>query len=66
MTKRKVDPDKVTGALADRTTDLGRRRIKLTGNGPRNLTLVGTKAYIAEYFSDSLGVVDIDPAVRGG
>ena len=30
MTKRKVDPDKVTGALAERTTALGRRRIKLT------------------------------------
>ncbi len=41
-----------------------KRRLKLSGNGPRGLTMIGTKAYIAEYFSDSLGVVDIDPDVR--
>jgi YVTN family beta-propeller protein len=41
-----------------------RRRIKLAGNGPRGLTVIGTKAYIAEYFTDSLGVVDIDAEVR--
>jgi len=38
-----------------------RRRLKLTGNGPRGLAVIGTKAYAAEYFTDSLGVVDIDP-----
>lgn len=59
----------VSATLEDIPNDLSflvglRRRIKLTGNGPRNLTLVGTKAYIAEYFSDSLGVVDIDPEIR--
>ena len=37
-----------------------RRRLKLTGNGPRGLAVIGTKAYAAEYFTDSLGVVDID------
>jgi YVTN family beta-propeller protein len=41
-----------------------KRRIKLSGNGPRGLTIIGTKAYIAEYFTDSLGVVDINPDVR--
>jgi len=41
-----------------------RRRINLTGNGPRGLALIGTKAYAAEYFTDSLGVVDISPDVR--
>jgi len=41
-----------------------KRRLKLSGNGPRGLTMIGTKAYIAEYFSDSLAVVDIDPDVR--
>jgi len=41
-----------------------RRRINLTGNGPRGLALIGTKAYAAEYFTDSLGVVDINPDVR--
>jgi hypothetical protein len=41
-----------------------RRRIKLSGNGPRSLALIGSKAYVGEYFSDSIGVVDIDPEVR--
>ncbi len=41
-----------------------KRRLKLSGNGPRGLAIIGTKAYIAEYFSGSLGVVDIDPDVR--
>jgi YVTN family beta-propeller protein len=35
------------------------RRLKLKGNGPRGLTIIGTKVYAAEYFSDSLGVLDI-------
>ena len=38
-----------------------RRRLKLTGNGPRGLAVIGTKVYAAEYFTDSLGIVDIDP-----
>jgi len=41
-----------------------RRRIKLEGNGPRGLAVVGTKVYAAEYFSDSLGVVEINPEKR--
>ncbi len=41
-----------------------KRRLKLSGNGPRGLAIIGTKAYIAEYFTDTLGVVDIDPDVR--
>jgi len=45
-----------------------RRRIKLDGIGPRGLAVIGTKVYIAEYFTDSIGVVDIDllaqPAVQ--
>ena len=41
-----------------------KRRLKLSGNGPRGLTMIGTKAYIAEYYSDSLGIVDIDPDLR--
>ena len=40
-----------------------RRRLRLNGNGPRGLTLIGSKAYIAEYFTDTLGIVDIDPDV---
>ncbi|MCP4641134.1 MAG: cell surface protein [bacterium] len=38
-----------------------RRRMKLAGNGPRGLAIIGTRAYTAEYFSDSIGIVDIDP-----
>jgi len=45
-----------------------RRRLTLGGIGPRGLTVVGTKAYVAEYFTDSIGVVDINsdaqPAVK--
>lgn len=38
-----------------------KRRIRLEGNGPRGIAVVGTTVYAAEYFTDSLGVVDIDP-----
>jgi YVTN family beta-propeller protein len=41
-----------------------RRRLRLSGKGPRGLAVVADKAYTAEYFSDSLGVVDIHPGVR--
>jgi cytochrome c peroxidase len=36
-----------------------RQRIKLPGNGPRSLAVVGRRAYVAEYFTDSMAVVDI-------
>ena len=36
-----------------------RKRIALGGNGPRGLAVVGNRAYAAEYFSDSLAVVDL-------
>ena len=38
-----------------------RRRLKLAGNGPRGLAIIGAKVYVAEYFTDTLGVVDINP-----
>jgi len=41
-----------------------RKRTDLAGNGPRGLALVGTKAYAAEYFTDSIGVVDFGSDVR--
>ncbi|MCP4376691.1 MAG: c-type cytochrome, partial [bacterium] len=41
-----------------------RRRLKLAGNGPRCMAIIGTKVYVGEYFSDSLSVVDIDPEAR--
>ena len=41
-----------------------RRRLKLAGKGPRGLVIIGAKVYIAEYFSDSLGVIDISGELR--
>ena len=35
-----------------------------TVNGPRGLAVVGTKAYVAVYFSDNLAVVDLEPKPR--
>lgn len=41
-----------------------RQRIKLPGKGARALSLIGNKAYVAEYFTDSLAVVDISTESR--
>jgi len=38
-----------------------RRRIKLKGKGPRGIAVIGSKAYIAEYFTDTLSVVELEP-----
>jgi YVTN family beta-propeller protein len=43
-----------------------RRRLPLKGNGPRAIALVGTKLYAAEFFSDSVGVVDLAPGQEYG
>jgi YVTN family beta-propeller protein len=43
-----------------------RKRIKLSGNGPRGLALIGNKAWVTEYFSDSVAVVDLGTAKRMG
>jgi len=37
-----------------------RRRIKLKGKGPRGLAVIGSKAYVAEYFSDTLDIVRLE------
>ncbi len=42
-----------------------RRRVKLAGNSPRGLTAVGSTVYAAEYFSDSIGIADIDSSADG-
>jgi len=49
----------------DVPNDLGflsglRERISLPGKGPRAVAVFGSKAYVAEYFSDSISIVDID------
>jgi YVTN family beta-propeller protein len=41
-----------------------RRRLKLGGIGPRGLAVIGKKVYVAEYYTDSIGVIDIDPDAR--
>ena len=53
-----------TAALRDVPNDLAfmvgiRRRIALKGIGPRDVIVAGNKAYIAEYFTGSLGVVNL-------
>ncbi len=35
------------------------RRVDLPGKGPRGLAVAGSKLYVAQYFSDSVGVVDL-------
>lgn len=61
---------KVAGASAhldDVPNDLSflvdlRRRIPLEGYGPRGLAVVDGRAVVAQYFSDSLAVVELNPA----
>ncbi|MDF7799601.1 Calx-beta domain-containing protein [Pontiellaceae bacterium B1224] len=36
-----------------------RRRLPMPGNGPRDIAVVGSKVYAANYFSDSLTVADV-------
>ena len=35
------------------------RRNQLPGNGPRGLAVVGSQVFVAQYFSDSLAVLDL-------
>ncbi|NUN94625.1 MAG: c-type cytochrome [Candidatus Omnitrophica bacterium] len=37
-----------------------RKRVPLEGKGPRGIAVVGRAAYVAEYFSDSIGIVDLN------
>ena len=39
-----------------------RQRIRLKGTGPRGLVIAGETLFAAEYFSDTLGMIDIDSA----
>lgn len=36
-----------------------RSRLRLAGNGPRGIQIIGSKIYTAEYYSDSIGVIDL-------
>lgn len=37
-----------------------KRRVPLQGNGPRGLAVVGPRVFAAEYFTDSLAILDLD------
>ena len=62
--------EKVSGASTsadDVPNDLSflvglRQRVPLTGEGPRGIALAGSRVFVAEYFSDSLGVLDLAAA----
>jgi len=41
-----------------------RRRVKVEGNGPRGIAVVGDKVYTTEYFTDSLGIVELESEWR--
>jgi YVTN family beta-propeller protein len=41
-----------------------RQRIKLQGKGARSLAIIGSNIYIAEYFTDSLTLVDLNKTTR--
>lgn len=54
------------GSAAGVSNDLNflaglRRRIKLKGKVPRGIAVIGSKAYVAEYFTDTLSVVELEP-----
>ncbi len=55
--------------LADIPNDLSflvdlRERVALPGNGPRGIVAIDSQAVVAEYFTDSLAVVDLDQLPR--
>jgi YVTN family beta-propeller protein len=57
-------PGGFSDTAADVPDDLGflsdiRTRIQLSGSGPRDVVVIGTEAYVAEYYSDSIAVVDL-------
>lgn len=62
--KQPVDYNVASHIAADVPNDLSflvgvRERLKLAGIGPRALALIGTKMITADYFTDSLSVVDL-------
>ena len=68
-----ANSDAASRCAADVPNDLSflqplRRRVKLSGIGPRALVLAGSSAWVADYFSDSLDRVELSaqaPAAEG-
>jgi hypothetical protein len=60
----KATPDDVPNDLAF-MSDI-RKRVHVNGIGPRSVVMVGDNAYVGEYFSDSISIVNLkDAVVRG-
>jgi DNA-binding beta-propeller fold protein YncE len=62
-TAKPSEPAEAAQVLSDVPNDLGflngiRTRIALRGNGPRCMALVGRRIFVADYFSDSLSILD--------
>jgi len=57
VTEMSLSSDNVPNDLAF-TLDI-KQRLGLSGNGPRSVALVKNTAYVAEYFSDSISVLDL-------
>jgi len=58
------------GSTGDLTDDFGflsglRRRVKLALNGPRAVAVIGSRAFVAGYFSDSLDIVALSGPETG-
>jgi DNA-binding beta-propeller fold protein YncE/mono/diheme cytochrome c family protein len=54
----------ITPTAAEVPNDLAflvgvRERVKLEGNGPRSVAVVGNQAYVANYYSDTIEVIDL-------
>jgi len=67
--EQKVDYTSASRTAADVPNDLSflvglRHRIKLgeSARGPRAVTIIGAKAYVVSYFSDSLSIIDLSAA----
>jgi YVTN family beta-propeller protein len=62
-----VDYTAASRTAADVPNDLSflvgvRQRVKLSGRGPRSVAIAGTHAWVANYFSDTLDIVDLASA----
>ncbi len=61
---RPVDPYAASRVAADVPNDLAflvglRTRVRLDGNGPRSLAIIGSQLLVADYFSDTVERIDL-------
>jgi len=65
LVARGADTPTASKSVTDVPNDLSflyglRHRVELPGNGPRGLAVLGTRVFAAEYFSDSVSMVEVD------